>query len=74
MTIGSLHAQTLKIIYLFAAQKRSDWLLKGIVNEYPLDKCKKLLKTSNKEIIDSQFCAQSSSGVDGCQGDSGGNK
>ena len=29
---------------------------------------------SNKDIIDSQFCAQSPLHVDGCQGDSGGNE
>jgi len=33
-----------------------------------------MLKKSGKDIVGSQFCAQSSLGVDGCQGDSGGSK
>ncbi|XP_070494751.1 ovochymase-like [Chironomus tepperi] len=53
-------------------QTRSDWLLKGIVNEHKFDECKKQLKDVKVDIVDSQFCTHSTKGVDSCQGDSGG--
>ncbi|XP_070494753.1 uncharacterized protein [Chironomus tepperi] len=53
--------------------QKSDWLLKGNVNEYPLDKCKeKLFSTAEFSVADSQFCAISAKGIDVCRGDSGG--
>ncbi|XP_070494752.1 transmembrane protease serine 9-like [Chironomus tepperi] len=54
--------------------KKSDWLLKGRVTEYPLEKCKKKYEENQSrfKIVDSQFCAISDEGVDTCDGDSGG--
>ncbi|CAG9800169.1 unnamed protein product [Chironomus riparius] len=54
------------------AKKRSNWLLKGKVNEYPIEKCKeKLSNTAGIQIIDSQFCGVSNTGVDVCRGEPG---
>ena len=40
--------------------------------ECPLDKCKQKFGNYGIEIVDSQFCAVSETGVDACHGDSGG--
>lgn len=50
----------------------SDWLLKGTVQSFPNDECSKMYKSLGKEVINSQYCANSVAGVDACQGDSGG--
>lgn len=61
------------ILISTTALQKSDWLLKGKVKEYPLDKCKeKLFSTAQVTIEDSQFCATSDKGIDVCRGDSGG--
>ncbi|CAG9800168.1 unnamed protein product [Chironomus riparius] len=52
--------------------RKSDWLLKGKVTEYPTEKCKEDFGSVGLEIVDSQLCAISDTGVDTCQGDSGG--
>ncbi|CAG9800167.1 unnamed protein product [Chironomus riparius] len=52
--------------------KRSDWLLKGTITEYPHDKCKYEYGKKGIKVIDSQLCALSDKGVDSCHGDSGG--
>ena len=57
---------------IFLASETSNWLLKGTVNLYPYDTCRKTFATYNKTIMNNQLCAQSTSGAGSCHGDSGG--
>lgn len=50
----------------------SDWLLKGSIGLYPSERCRNTFQSYGKNIIDSQLCALSDSGVGSCNGDSGG--
>jgi hypothetical protein len=45
----------------------SDWLLKGTVNKYPENDCKRVFRELGKEVISGQYCANSIDGVDACQ-------
>lgn len=50
----------------------SNWLLKGVIELYPHDKCKETFQKIDKTILNNQICALSDSRVGSCNGDSGG--